>query len=103
MLDFDRLDELKKEVGEEDFHDILSLFFEEFEESLAQLITASPSQQSETLHFLKGSAMNIGLSKVSELCRTGEEALKAGATSVDPVKIQDAYDASRSALLEARI
>ena len=75
MIDWNRVSELREEVGDEDLQEILEMFLEEVAEVLDRLPAESHSALSETLHFLKGSAMNIGLSDFSALCRDLEAEL----------------------------
>lgn len=97
MIDWDRIAELQAEVGEDGLAEVLDLFFEEFEEALQ----AHGSSASETLHFLKGSASNIGMRKVAQLCLESEAAIKAGQTEVaDLSGIAEAFSQSRAELRE---
>ncbi len=72
MINWDRVDELRTEVGEEDFGEVLDMFFDEVTEVLDTLGNGGAEAIRRDLHFLKGSAMNIGLSEVSTLCRDCE-------------------------------
>ena len=66
---------------------------------LAQLPSAEPSNLKGHLHFLKGSALNIGLDGVSDLCREGEEALKSNPDALVRINdIRDTYQAARREL-----
>ncbi len=100
MLNTNRIKELKQEVGEDDFVEVVGIFCEEVEEVLGQLPSTPASAMVEKLHFLKGSALNIGMSDVGELCRSEEERLKAapGATA-DIAAIEATYQASKSELI----
>jgi HPt (histidine-containing phosphotransfer) domain-containing protein len=75
MIDVGRIEELKLEIGEDDFADVLEIFIEEIESALdAMDISAPPSTIAAELHSLKGSAQNIGFSAFAEIC-VGAEAL----------------------------
>lgn len=98
MVDWDRIAELQQEVGEEDFTEVLTMFFDEFEETLENFDHGAAPEQ---IHFLKGSAANIGMQEVATLCRDAECALREGASSVDLLPgIMVSFENSRNALLE---
>lgn len=65
MIDWDRVTDLHDEVGAEDFEMIVGLFEEEVGEVIARL-RADPAveRMEEDLHFLRGSALNLGLSLI---------------------------------------
>jgi HPt (histidine-containing phosphotransfer) domain-containing protein len=99
MLNRSRIDELREEVGEDGFAEVLDLFCEEVEEVLAGLPEVPAPELPERLHFLKGSAINIGMEQVGDLCRTAEERIRADpASKPDLAAIRSAYDRSRKAL-----
>ena len=99
MLNMSRIEELKAEVGVNDFIEVVELFCEEVEEILDALKDAKGSSLPEQLHFLKGSALNIGLDAVSTLCRQEELRLSADPNAVpDIVSIRAAYEASKGEL-----
>ncbi len=100
MLNAIRIAELKDEVGEDDFLEVVGLFCEEVEEVLEDLPATAPTDLPEKLHFLKGSALNIGLDQVGQLCASEETRLKADPTATpDIAAIQTAYAAAKTALL----
>lgn len=100
MLNEERIAELKDEVGADDFEEIVTLFCEEVEEMLDELSTTSPTQMADKLHFLKGSALNIGLDAVGEMCRNAENRLKTNRDAApDIAAIRKLYLASRIQLL----
>ncbi len=96
MINWDRINELTEEVGEDDLSEVLLLFCEEVEEVLEKLPSASANEVPAHLHFLKGSAMNIGLESVSQLCKSEEQRITA-----DP-SAQPAVEAIQSAYLSAK-
>ena len=99
MINTARIDELREEVGPNDLDEVIELFCEEVEEVLATLPETPQSEIPAQLHFLKGSALNIGLDQVSDLCRTEELRLKSDPTTVPDIgAIRQAYDAARQAL-----
>ena len=74
MLNWSRVNELKNDLGEEDFQEITSLFLEEVEEKLAELSSAEPHEFAGDLHFLKGSAANLGFESFRAMCEQMENA-----------------------------
>ena len=101
MINAARIQELKDEVGEDDLIEVIELFCEEVEEVLDALESTDPAGMPAQLHFLKGSALNIGLDAVSDLCKEQELRLKANpAATADIASIRAAYDASKAALLK---
>ena len=72
MIDWPRVRELKDEVGEDGFEEVIELFLEEVEEVIEKLGTNDRSQLEQDLHFLKGSALNLGFETFSNLCLEGE-------------------------------
>jgi len=103
MIDWDQVARLRDEVGAEDFDDIVALFIEEVEEVTARLANGqSPLSVEEDLHLLKGSALNLGFTRFSDLCQTGETlAAQGGASQVDLHPILSAYAMSKAAFLQA--
>jgi HPt (histidine-containing phosphotransfer) domain-containing protein len=51
------------------------------------------------LHFLKGSALNLGFSDLASLCQTEERRAAQGATDVPLDRVRDVYLASREVFL----
>lgn len=101
MINAARIQELKDEVGEDDLIEVIALFCEEVEEVLDSLETTPQAQMPSQLHFLKGSALNIGLDAVSRLCREEELRLKSDPdATADVAAIRAAYAASKDALLK---
>ena len=99
MVNWDRISELRDEVGEDDLAEVLELFCEEVEEVLTELSDADQSSLKGHLHFLKGSAANIGLDAVSALCRAAEDSLHANPDATVQVgTIRDTYHAARAEL-----
>ena len=97
MINWDRVNELRDEIGEEDFGEVVELFLEEVEQVIDKLRSApNMNTLGEDLHFLKGSALNLGFRGFSSLCQTGETASSEGrAETVDIAKILDCYDTSK--------
>ncbi|MDD7970245.1 Hpt domain-containing protein [Roseinatronobacter alkalisoli] len=74
VIDWTRVQELYEEIGEDAFEEVLSLFVEEVDEALERLHAADTSAASMSeFHFLKGAALNLGLSEMAEVCSRGEK------------------------------
>lgn len=102
MIDWGKVDELRNDIGEEDFDEVVDLFLEEVEEAMERLRAGLPSDKLECcLHFLKGSALNLGFSSFSELCAKGEAAAVVGNhEAIDLCEVIQTYDASKAAFLK---
>ena len=99
MINTNRIQELKDEVGEDDLDEVIALFCEEVEEVLEILEATPPDKMAAQLHFLKGSALNIGLEAVSDLCRQEEQFLKSDPDrATDVAAIKSTYGQSKQAL-----
>lgn len=99
LINWDKVNELRDEVGAEDFDEVVELFLDEVEETIGQLGAAGRSVEHD-LHFLKGSALNLGFVQFSELCRDGEAAAAAGdADSVDLQAVTSSYEVSKGTFL----
>lgn len=100
MINWAKILELRDEVGAEDFDEVVELFLEEVDETIAQLGAAGRSLEHD-LHFLKGSALNLGFEEFSDLCRAGETAAAAGnSASVDTPAVVASYKASKATFLK---
>lgn len=104
MIDWTRVKALRDEVGAEDFEEVVELFIEEVDEVVDRLRAgADPASLEEDMHFLKGSALNLGFSDFAALCEAGELAARAGdAESIDLGAVLSAYAASRTVFLDER-
>lgn len=98
MIDWARVSELRDEIGAEDFDEVAELFLMEVEDTLTQLDSAAEDacQMQELLHFLKGSALNLGFQEVSNLCSRGEVDAGNGKLTVDADQLKALYAQSRA-------
>ncbi|WP_066703432.1 Hpt domain-containing protein [Celeribacter ethanolicus] len=105
MIDWDRVAELRDEVGAEDFREVVDLFLEEVDEVIKRMKAMSDSSSLEQdLHFLKGSSLNLGFAAFSALCRDGEKAAREGRSEViNMAKIFDSYAQSRSEFISRTV
>lgn len=100
MISIERIEELRSEVGEDDFTEILELFVTESKTVLDRLRTVvDPAEAEELLHALKGSALNLGFDTLAQLCREGGGA-SAGTPDWDTrfAQLLDTFDRSRDRL-----
>ncbi|WP_299684551.1 Hpt domain-containing protein [uncultured Tateyamaria sp.] len=98
MIDWQRVSDLRDEIGAEDFEEVVPLFLEEVS-GVIDALSAGPdlSRLEEDLHFLKGSALNLGFEAFSNLCSAGEKAAAAGhAAAVNVPEILDCFHASKA-------
>ncbi|WP_339108654.1 Hpt domain-containing protein [Thioclava sp. GXIMD4216] len=95
MIDWDRVAELQSEIGADGFGEVVELFMDEVEGVVMRLGTR-PEKLEEDLHFLKGSAWNLGFRAFGVMCQEGERLSAAGRSSeVDVSAILDIYAASK--------
>lgn len=99
MIDWDRVSELRDEIGEEDLAEVVEMFLDEVAEKLADLKAGiNPQALSEDMHFLKSSALNIGFATLAEICSQGEVAAQDDPASIDLAKIEECFAQSSSEL-----
>lgn len=102
MVDWKRVNDLRTEIGEEDFGEILTAFLEETDAMIAALRRVeSRAEMASMLHFLKGSALNIGLSSFVEACRQAEAELALGKSAPELDHLHSIYRETRAALVWA--
>lgn len=101
MIDWGRVEDLRSEIGAADLAEVVALFLEEAEEVITRLReNPAPATIEGDLHFLKGSALNLGLSDLAALCQEGERrAAQGDPTGVDLAKVIAVYLASRRMFL----
>lgn len=105
MIAWNRVEELIGEVGEEDFAEVVELFLAEVSETIEGLdALGDGAARSEALHFLKGSAANLGFEALRELCAEAEAMARAGggATGDLIARIGSTFEASRADLAARR-
>ena len=103
MIDWAQVSTLRDDVGKEEFVEIIEIFIEEVESVFERLRTKPDLKNlGDDLHFLKGSALNLGFSTFSEYCQQGEVNSAAGnADQVDIPTILSAYYESKAEFLSA--
>lgn len=98
MIDWARVAELRDEIGNEDFAEVVTLFLEEADEVVQRLAECSDAKSLESaLHFLKGSALNLGFESLAQLCQDGERMAASGSVEVDTAAVAAEYDGSKAA------
>lgn len=98
MIDWNRVADLRSEVGEDGFTEVVDLFLEETDEVIAR-IAANRAYLVQDLHFLKGSALNLGLQALAQTCQEDERRCGRGeAATVDTAALVRIYHDSRAAL-----
>ncbi|EEW24930.1 Hpt protein [Rhodobacter ferrooxidans] len=99
MIEWGRVADLRSEIGDEAFGEVIDLFLEETDEVIARLIERPDLAQIERdLHFLKGSALNLGFCDLADLCQDGERRAAAGdAALVDVGAVVRVYFESKAA------
>ena len=101
MIDWKRVEELKEEIGADGFVEVADMFLDEAEGAVRALISGLPENEVEgQLHFLKGSALNLGLSELAAICGEGERKAAVGhAALIDMMQVATIWRASRAGLL----
>lgn len=96
MIDWARIEELRFEIGEEGFGEVVDIFLDEVAETMADLVNLPKgSDRAARLHFLKGSALNLGFAELAQMCKTAE----ADQDAVRPEEIVAAFHAAKEVLL----
>ncbi len=99
MIDWKRVEELREEIGADGFVEVADMFLDEAEGAVRALVAGLPPEEVEgQLHFLKGSALNLGLSDLAAICQEGERRAATG-HPVDMAQVAAVWQASRAGLL----
>lgn len=99
MIDWVRVTELRDEIGESDFDDVVEMFLEESDEVIARITPGDVAKSLEAdLHFLKGAALNLGFAEFATLCQAGERRAAMGETGLDIAAVKRCYVTSKTAL-----
>ena len=103
MIDWNRVSELRYEVGEEEFNEVVELFLDEVREVLDRLSIARSADLAGEMHFLKGSALNVGLAEFGALCREYEGLSNSGRSEeIDFHRLKTVFGASLDSLKRVR-
>jgi HPt (histidine-containing phosphotransfer) domain-containing protein len=100
VISIERIDELKTEVGEDDFEEIVALFMSESRTIIGRLQAATdPAEAEDLLHALKGSALNLGFDMLASLCAEGQGAEVGSAVwNARLERLLDVFDESKARL-----
>lgn len=99
MIDWDRVTELRDEIGAEDLATVIGMFLDEVAEKLQEVRDgSSKATLSEDMHFLRSSALNIGFFELAKMCSEVEVKADAGDWNVDIAAISACYEASAKEL-----
>lgn len=98
MIDWEQVNILRADLGE-GFDELVEVFLDEMDGAVARLDPSAPPERiAGDLHFLKGSALNLGFAAFAGLCAAGE--LQAGGGAwVDLAPIRTSYRDSRLVFL----
>ncbi len=98
MIRWERYEELRQEVGDEDLAEIVDLFLAELEEAIDAIMSAPVAGLTpDAFHSLKGSCLNIGFDGLARLCAAAESAVIGGkADTIDRALIAETYADSRA-------
>ncbi len=103
MINWDQVKQLEDDIGAEDFGDVVVMFIEEVDEAVDNLrakAELTAQELASAMHFLKGSAANLGFNEFSEMCSRGEKSAESGVRNdVDIPQVIALYDASKLAFL----
>lgn len=101
MIDWKRVEELRQEIGADGFAEVADMFLDEADQAVRTLISGLAAEEVEgQLHFLKGSALNLGLADLAAICQDGERKAAAGyGARVDVGRVAAVYHSSRALLL----
>ena len=100
MIDWQRIRDLKQEIGAGSFDKVVVLFLGEADAATDQLLAATtPPDMKRDLHALKGLALNLGFVDLAQLCQIYETRAAEGDTDLPLAKFQTVYAASRTEFL----
>ncbi len=102
LIDWTRVRDLRSEIGADDFAEVVDMFLEEADEVVGRLSADAGAHVVECdLHFLKGSALNLGFAELAQLCQQGERFAAAGNTdATDLDQVRASYQRSRATFLD---
>ena len=103
MINWEQVKQLEADIGAEDFEEVVTLFLAEVDEAVAQLKSSPPDNSDDVasaLHFLKGSAYNLGFQAFGDYCSEGElQALNSSLEGIELAKVADLYVRSKKVFL----
>jgi HPt (histidine-containing phosphotransfer) domain-containing protein len=103
MINWQQIKQLEEDVGPEDLAEVVTLFLSEVDDAVSDLnkvAASTPEEIVAALHFLKGSAYNLGFQTFGEYCSEGEIKAKNGdLTEISFEKVEGLYEDSRAEFL----
>jgi HPt (histidine-containing phosphotransfer) domain-containing protein len=101
MINWERVNELRDEVGSDDFLEVVDLFLEEVEDVIERLkASPDPAAYEADLHFLRGSAVNLGFDELGDVCAKGEKfARQNNPSDFDLTQVFQTYELSMALFL----
>ena len=100
MLDWNRIRELRSEVGDDEFTLIVELFLDEVEGVIMRLSCKDRRRLVNDLHFLKDCAWTLGWQGLGDLCEAGEQLAITGAFRPPQLdEILDCYATSKQHMM----
>lgn len=94
LVNTERLNALRGEIGEDGFDQVIEMFLQESDEVVTRLAAQGMGRMSDAdLHFQKGSALTLGFDDLADLCRQSETG-----DQVQPDRLQDVWERSRAAV-----
>ena len=100
MIDWEQIKQLEEDVGAEDLAEVIVIFLEEVDEAVDKLRNQEalpPDELGPAMHFLKGSAYNLGFKGFGDYCSDGERLANDGKDEeVDLAKVVSLYDLSKT-------
>lgn len=108
MIDWGRVAAVRHEVGEAEFRPIIELFLDEIEGAIMGIapqdaaggVAGDAASLRHALQFMKGCALNIGLTALCQTCDAWEAMLLQGRqASLQVDSLMESYAASRQALM----
>ena len=100
MIDWSRVEELRDEIGPDDFGEVVELFLAEVDGAVETLERDGCDARGieEQMHFLKGASLNLGFAALATLCARGEKAARAGdPAAVAAAEVRACFESSREA------
>ena len=100
LIDWARVRELRHEIGEDGFEEVVGLFLDEADETVARLTPDVGAKKfAADLHYLKGAALNLGFSALAAICQDGERRANHDDLGVDLTLLRQIYADSRAQFL----
>lgn len=101
MIDTERLNTLRSEIGDEGLSLLVGVFLDETDQIVEKLQNKA-ADLTAPLHALRGGALNLGLKQLALLCQISEKAATEGESDrIDLGEITHLYKESRAAFLAA--